>query len=70
VLGHSIAMVPALSFWTIEQSEYLKYDSNQYLEKWCEMENMKFMETDEDNGSKIRGFSYTIVTILRQGTVA
>jgi hypothetical protein len=45
--------VPALSFRTIEQSEYLKYDSNQYIEKWCEMENMKFMETDEDNGSKI-----------------
>jgi hypothetical protein len=42
-------------------SEYLKYDSNQYIEKWCEMENMKFMETDEDNGSKIQGFGYTIV---------
>jgi hypothetical protein len=61
--------MPALSFRTIEQNKYLKYDSNQYIKKWCEMENMKFMETDEDNGSKIQGFGYTIVTILRQGTV-
>ncbi len=48
--------MPALSFSTIEQSGYLKYDSNQYIEKWCEMENMKFMETGEDNGYKIQGF--------------
>jgi hypothetical protein len=27
------------------------------------MENMKFMETDEDKGSKIRGLGYTIVII-------
>jgi hypothetical protein len=55
--------VPALSFKNIEQSGYLTYESNQYIEKWCEMENMKFMEIDEDNGSKIRGFGYTIITI-------
>ncbi len=43
--------MPALSFRTIEQN--FKYDCNQYIEKWCEMETMKFMATDEDNGSKI-----------------